>query len=149
MPRTLAVIGAGWAGLAAAVEAVRAGHAVTLYEMAERPGGRAREVDHDGLALDNGQHILIGAYAQTLRLMREVGVDPDAVLLRTPLRLSEPDGRGLHLPPGAPRMHGGSQAGPAGADHGHTQRLQRPRQCVRHAIHSLRSGVSEVRWCST
>lgn len=98
----MAVIGAGWAGLAAAVEACRAGHAVTLIEMAPGPGGRAREVIHDGLALDNGQHILIGAYTQTLRLIREVGVDPDAVLLRTPLRLSEPDGRGLHLPAGSP-----------------------------------------------
>ena len=50
MPGTLAVIGAGWAGLAAAVEGVRAGHAVTLYEMAGEPGGRAREVRVDGLA---------------------------------------------------------------------------------------------------
>lgn len=100
MQRSLAVIGAGWAGLAAAVEGVRAGHTVTIFEMAERAGGRAREVLHEGLALDNGQHILIGAYVQTLRLMRAVGVDTDAVLLRTPLRLTEPDGRGLHLPRG-------------------------------------------------
>jgi len=103
---TLAVIGAGWAGLAAAVEACRAGHAVTLFELAAVPGGRAREVrlPHPGgeLALDNGQHILIGAYTQTLRMMRQVGVDPDVALLRTPLRLTEPGGRGLHLPPGAP-----------------------------------------------
>ena len=102
MPRSLAVIGAGWAGLAAAVVACRAGHAVTLFDMAPQPGGRAREVLHDGLALDNGQHILIGAYTQSLRLMREVGVDVEAALLRTPLRLSEPDGRGLHLPAGSP-----------------------------------------------
>lgn len=102
MPQSLAVIGAGWAGLAAAVEAVRAGHRVTLYEMAEQAGGRAREVHSDGLALDNGQHILIGAYVETLRLMRTVGVDLDAALMRTPLRLVEPDGRGLKLPPGPP-----------------------------------------------
>jgi squalene-associated FAD-dependent desaturase len=104
VPRSLAVIGAGWAGLAAAVEATRAGHAVTIFEMAPQPGGRAREVLHGGLALDNGQHILIGAYTQTLRLMREVGVDVDAVLLRTPLRLTEPDGRGLQLPGGSPLL---------------------------------------------
>ena len=102
MPHNVAVIGAGWAGLAAAVEATRAGHRVTLFEMAPQAGGRARELRHDGLALDNGQHILIGAYTQTLRLMREVGVDTKAALLRTPLRLTEPDGRGLHLPPGPP-----------------------------------------------
>ncbi len=102
MPRTLAVIGAGWAGLAAAVEAVKAGCSVTLFEMAEQAGGRARDVRSESLVLDNGQHILIGAYVETLRLMREVGVDPQAVLLRTPLRLTEPDGRGLHLPAGSP-----------------------------------------------
>lgn len=100
MHRALAVIGAGWAGLAAAVEAVQAGWSVTLFEMADQAGGRAREVHSDGLVLDNGQHILIGAYVETLRLMRKVGVDPDRVMLRTPLRLTEPDGRGLHLPPG-------------------------------------------------
>lgn len=104
MRRSVAVIGAGWAGLAAAVEATRAGSAVTLYELAARSGGRARAVGHGDAALDNGQHILIGAYSETLRLMREVGVDTARALLRTPLRLTEPDGRGLHLAPGAPML---------------------------------------------
>ncbi|MBX3606159.1 MAG: hydroxysqualene dehydroxylase HpnE [Piscinibacter sp.] len=100
----VAVIGAGWAGLAAAVEARTAGHAVTVFEMAPQPGGRARDVPVRDLQLDNGQHILIGAYVQTLRLMRQVGVDPEQVLLRMPLRLAEPDGRGLFLPAGAPAL---------------------------------------------
>ena len=104
MSRSLAIIGAGWAGLAAAVEATTAGHAVTLFEMAAQPGGRAREVRFDELSLDNGQHILIGAYTQTLRLMRQVGVDLETALLRMPLRLSEPNGRGLHLRAGAPLL---------------------------------------------
>ena len=59
----LAVVGGGWAGLAAAVRATQAGHAVTLFEMAGATGrARARVWTIDGLALDNGQHILIGAY---------------------------------------------------------------------------------------
>ena len=45
----LAVVGGGWAGLAAAVRATEAGHAVTLFEMAAQYGGRAREVAVDGL----------------------------------------------------------------------------------------------------
>ena len=98
----VAVVGGGWAGLGAAIDATCAGHAVTLYEMAAHWGGRARRVDADGLALDNGQHILIGAYRQTLRLMREVGVDVDTAFVRTPLRLLDPEGRGLQLPPGPP-----------------------------------------------
>ena len=94
-----AVIGAGWAGLACAVEATRLGHAVTLFEAAHMPGGRARRVDNmHGLALDNGQHILIGAYTATLKLMRDVGVDVDSALLRLPLSLRFADGGGLKLP---------------------------------------------------
>jgi squalene-associated FAD-dependent desaturase len=95
----IAVVGAGWAGLACAVEATRAGHAVTLFEAARTPGGRARRIDADGgLGLDNGQHILIGAYRATLALMRDVGVDPDAALWRLPLSLRFADGGGLKLP---------------------------------------------------
>lgn len=100
----IAVVGGGWAGLAAAVEATTRGHAVTLYEMAHALGGRARRLPHplDGLSLDNGQHILIGAYAETLRLMRRVGVDPEQALLRLPLTLVDANARGLRLPPGRP-----------------------------------------------
>lgn len=94
-----AVIGAGWAGLACAVEATRLGHPVTLFETAHMAGGRARRVDHmHGLTLDNGQHILIGAYTATLQLMRDVGVDVDKALLRLPLSLRFADGGGLKLP---------------------------------------------------
>jgi squalene-associated FAD-dependent desaturase len=96
----VAVVGGGWAGIAAAVRAVELGHQVNLYEMAAHLGGRARSVRHGGLTLDNGQHILIGAYRDTLALMRSVGVDPEAVLLRCPLSLVYPDGTGLRLPPG-------------------------------------------------
>ncbi len=100
---SLAVIGGGWAGLAAAVRATEAGHSVTLFEMARHWGGRARSVDVEGLALDNGQHILIGAYTRTLALMATVGtVGGDAAggLHRQPLELRFPDGRGLRMPAG-------------------------------------------------
>lgn len=96
----LAVVGAGWAGLAAAVGACAQGHAVTLFELSHQAGGRARTLPHQGLPLDNGQHILIGAYRDTLALMRRVGVDPERVLKRLPLTLLYPDGSGLRLPPG-------------------------------------------------
>lgn len=97
-PLTVAVVGGGWSGLSAAVHAVSAGHRVTLFEMSRQWGGRARSQPEDDA--DNGQHILIGAYRETLALMRRVGVDPNAVLLRRPLSLCHADGRGLRLRPG-------------------------------------------------
>jgi squalene-associated FAD-dependent desaturase len=97
------IVGAGWAGLAAAVAAHRRGHAVTVFEAARTPGGRARTVpvplpDGSTASLDNGQHILIGAYVETLTLMETVGVDPHDVLLRLPLVLQDPQGHGIALP---------------------------------------------------
>ena len=106
--QNVAVIGGGWAGLAAAVEATQRGHHVTLFEMAAQLGGRARRVNSltQGATweLDNGQHILIGAYRETLRLMRLVGADPERAFLRTPLRLVGPHGVGLRLPHGTPTL---------------------------------------------
>ena len=98
----IAVVGAGWAGLAAAVEASRAGARVTLFEMAPAPGGRARDVVSHGGVLDNGQHICIGAYSETLRLLREVGVAKTSVFERLPLTLVDAQGRGLRMRRGAP-----------------------------------------------
>ena len=50
------------------------------------------------MVLDNGQHILIGAYSESLKLMAELGVDETTALLRLPLTLQWPDGGGLRLP---------------------------------------------------
>jgi len=101
-PLRVAVVGAGWAGIAAAVHARKAGHEVEVFEMAPHAGGRARTVHVGGQALDNGQHILIGAYQATLALMREVGVDTNTRLRRLPLALQYPDGQGLALQRGGP-----------------------------------------------
>lgn len=95
MMRKVAVIGAGWAGCAAGVELAATGHAVTLFEAARTLGGRARVVDIDGHLLDNGQHILLGAYSETLRLIRTVGINPDDVLLRLPLQMRYPGNSGM------------------------------------------------------
>lgn len=97
----LAVVGGGWAGIAAAVRAVQSGWKVSLFDMAPQLGGRARTVTTAGESLDNGQHILIGAYTRTLDLMCTLGVDPSMSLLRVPLSLTHADGRGLALRAGA------------------------------------------------
>jgi len=100
--RRLAVIGGGWAGLAAAVEACQSDTEVTLFEMASAPGGRARTISAGGCELDNGQHILIGAYSASLSLLQAVGVDPAVALLRLPLQLRYPEHAGLQLRAGHP-----------------------------------------------
>lgn len=94
----VAVVGAGWAGLAAAVELVDAGHDITLFEAGRHPGGRARSVEIAGRLVDNGQHILLGAYRETLALMARIGIDPKSVLERRPLQVSDNAGFRLALP---------------------------------------------------
>ena len=66
-------------------------------------GGRARRVEWtlaDGrtLALDNGQHILIGAYRETLALCTELGIVEEAAFERTPFRLAACTGFELRAP---------------------------------------------------
>ncbi|WP_374399023.1 hydroxysqualene dehydroxylase HpnE [Niveibacterium sp.] len=76
MSPQVAVIGGGWAGLSCAVELARADIRVSVFEGSATLGGRARVVEKDGWRVDNGQHILIGAYAETLRMLRLLGVSP-------------------------------------------------------------------------
>ena len=84
--RRVAIVGAGYAGMACAVTLAERGVPVTVYESGPVPGGRARRIALQGEALDNGQHILIGAYAELFGLMQRVGV-PSEALLRMPLEL--------------------------------------------------------------
>jgi len=81
------IIGAGWAGLAAAIELSRADIQVTLIEAAGRAGGRARRVETQGMAFDNGQHLMLGAYSEMLRLLHIIGVPEARAVHRRPLRL--------------------------------------------------------------
>jgi squalene-associated FAD-dependent desaturase len=94
--RQVAVIGAGWSGLASALDLSAAGVPVTLFDAAPAPGGRARRVDlalgGSPEALDNGQHLLLGGYSEVLALMVAVGVDPVRTLQRAPFDLHYPDG---------------------------------------------------------
>ena len=93
--RPVAIVGGGWAGLACAMELTEAGLPVTLYEAARQLGGRARRVDWNGIPLDNGQHLMIGAYRETLGLLGRLGTH--SFLERRPLELHLPGFR-LRLP---------------------------------------------------
>ncbi|MGI9026961.1 MAG: NAD(P)-binding protein, partial [Burkholderiaceae bacterium] len=89
---SVAIVGAGWAGLSAAVRFAEAGIACTVFEASKTLGGRARRVqwqtaDGREIALDNGQHILIGAYRHTLALLAKLGINLDDAFERTPLQI--------------------------------------------------------------
>ena len=85
----VAIIGGGYAGMAAAVELARNAVPVTVFEASGVLGGRARRVDHDRVRLDNGLHILLGAYRETLRLIDLVKHPGEPTgLLRLPLELA-------------------------------------------------------------
>ena len=97
-PGRTAIVGAGYAGLAAAVSLAQRGIPVTVFESGPVPGGRARRVTTGGRTLDNGQHILVGAYTALFGLMRQVGAEPDKLLLRLPLELRYAQGFHLRAP---------------------------------------------------
>ncbi|WP_343586364.1 hydroxysqualene dehydroxylase HpnE [Herbaspirillum sp.] len=97
-----AVIGGGWAGCAAAVTLAAAGKRVSLFEAGKILGGRARRVEIGGRTLDNGQHILLGAYSASLSLMKQVGVKPADAMLRLPLQMRYPSQTGMDFI--APRL---------------------------------------------
>ncbi|MBI1423151.1 MAG: FAD-dependent oxidoreductase [Gammaproteobacteria bacterium] len=81
------VVGGGWAGLACAVQLTARGHAVTLLESARQLGGRARRVAFDDQGVDNGQHVMLGAYHQTLALLKQLNIPLEKTLQREMLDL--------------------------------------------------------------
>ena len=87
----VAIIGGGCAGLSAAATLVERGYQVTVFEASSQLGGRARTVvvENNDLMhlLDNGQHILLGAYKETLALLAKIGIDEKKVFLRLPLQM--------------------------------------------------------------
>ena len=94
--RKVAVIGAGWAGCAAATELAAEGVSVIVLEASDELGGRARrlplELAGHWHVLDNGQHLLLGAYTETAALLERLNVAVDGVVERRLFELRYPDG---------------------------------------------------------
>lgn len=97
----VAIIGGGLAGLAAATELAEKGLQVTIFEAALQLGGRARSVNVEFnsqiVKVDNGQHIMLGAYRETLKLLEKIGVPENTAFMRLPLMLDMISPKGISI----------------------------------------------------
>ena len=96
MRADVVVIGAGFAGLSAAVQLAAAGRRVAVVEEAPRLGGRATAfTDREtGERVDNGQHVLFGCYRETYAFLKQLGTDQLAPLqMSLSLAMADTSGR--------------------------------------------------------
>jgi len=96
----VAVIGAGFAGLSAAVQLAASGLRVAVFEQGPRLGGRASAFTDKatGERVDNGQHVLFGCYHETYAFLRTVGASHLAPLqARLQLPMADATGRIIEL----------------------------------------------------
>lgn len=72
---TVHIVGAGLAGLAAAVGLVGTGREVVVHELAPQAGGRCRSYFEPalGLTIDNGNHLLLSANHAALSFLTTIG----------------------------------------------------------------------------
>jgi len=76
--KRVVVVGAGMAGLTAALGLLDRGFEVTVLEKSSVPGGRVRRLtprDGEGISIDFGQHLMMRCYYRTLELARRLGTD--------------------------------------------------------------------------
>ena len=71
----VAVVGAGLAGLAAAVSLQRSGASVHLFERSRLLGGKATSFEVSGVEVDNGQHVVLRCCTEFIDFARQLGMD--------------------------------------------------------------------------
>ena len=99
-PHPVIIIGAGLAGLSAAVRLAEAGRHVLVFEATKAGGGRARSFPDaaTGRELDNGQHLMMGCYHETLAFLRTID-STDGIYFQRNLsvRMVKPGGKRMSL----------------------------------------------------
>ncbi|MCK5335115.1 MAG: FAD-dependent oxidoreductase, partial [Gammaproteobacteria bacterium] len=94
--KPVVIVGGGWSGLATACYLAEQNIPVTLIESAKQLGGRARKSTSRTQVLDNGQHLMLGAYSEMLNLLELIDVREDEVFLRSPQHLKLFHAKYLH-----------------------------------------------------
>jgi squalene-associated FAD-dependent desaturase len=95
-PRDVVVIGGGFAGLSAGVALAKRGFRVAVLERKPALGGRAYSFadTETGDFVDNGQHVLMGCYAETLKFLDRIGASGQLVSQpNLAIEMLERDGR--------------------------------------------------------
>jgi monoamine oxidase len=96
------VIGAGMAGLSAAVELKAQGHDVTVFEARTRPGGRVftlRETFADGLYADAGAMQVYDSHLRAQKYITQFGLELDPIRSAAPGSLMHLNGQRLEIRP--------------------------------------------------
>src|SRR3990172_7320758 len=108
MANAVHIIGAGVAGLAAAVRAVELGLRVTLSEATPQAGGRCRSFEDASLGrtIDNGSHLILGGNTGVFAHLAAIGASDRVAPLARPVFpfLDLGSGRAWKVRPGSARL---------------------------------------------
>ena len=94
--KTVAVIGAGVSGLAAAYRLQQSGAKVTVFEKSGHVGGRTRSLREEGFIIDIGALLMMPTYKNVIALGEELGISPHLVTTRPSLAIVR-DGKHHHI----------------------------------------------------
>lgn len=91
--KPVVIVGGGWSGLATACYLTAQNIPVTVIESAKQLGGRARKSSSRTQTMDNGQHLMLGAYSEMLALFELIHIKEEEAFARCQQQLKLLNGR--------------------------------------------------------
>jgi len=96
------VVGAGLAGMASALDCASYGARVTVVERRRHLGGMTSSFEHNGLSMDNGQHVFLRCCSEYTSFLRRLGATEEEARISGPLDI--PVVAPARSPTGEPRV---------------------------------------------